>query len=493
MHVAALREEVPVEPRAARAQQSGALVKLLTCGSVDDGKSTLIGRLLWDAAGVTDDQRVAIELASHNRAVNGEKIDFSLLLDGLQAEREQGITIDIAWRYFETPGRRFIIIDSPGHEQYTRNMATGASHADLAILLVDARHGVKCQTRRHAAICDLVGIKKVVLAVNKMDAVGWSEARYRDIERDFLAMAGSFNFAQVMTIPVAALSGDNVVYRSAAMPWYAGPTLLDYLEAVDPVAEAADAPFRLPVQLVLRASSDFRGYAGTVASGRIKVGDHIVDARSGLGATLRRISTMDGDLPVASKGDAVTLVLDTDLDISRGAVLSEVPRRPVNADVIEARLVWLSETPFDPEAGYLLRTATDLTPVTSMSVSALVDFETLASTPAHACGVNDIADCRILLGRATALDLFRDLPATGNFVLVSAIDGATVAGGVITWAQAGAPAVGDNVLVLNRALLARGVCADLGDSPADEAEFNRRAQEVALLLRSAGVPVLIEL
>jgi len=493
MHVAALRDEVSVEPRTVRAQQAGAMVRLLTCGSVDDGKSTLIGRLLWDAAGVTEDQRVAVELASHNRAVNGEKIDFSLLLDGLQAEREQGITIDIAWRYFETPGRRFIIIDSPGHEQYTRNMATGASHADIAILLVDARHGAKRQTRRHAAICDLVGIKKVVLAVNKMDAVGWSEARYREIEREFLAMVGSFNFAQVMTVPVAALTGDNVVYRSTAMPWYAGPTLLDYLEAVDPVAEPADAPFRLPVQLVLRASGDFRGYAGTVASGRIKVGDRIVDARSGLGATLRRIATMNGDLPYASKGDAVTLVLDTDLDISRGAVLSETARRPVNADVIEARLVWLSERPFDPEAGYLLRTATDLTPVTSMSVSALVDFETLASTPAHACGVNDIADCRILLGRATALDLFRYLPGTGNFVLVSAIDGATVAGGVITWAQAGAPAVGDNVLVLSRALLARGVCADLGDSPADEAEFNRRAQEVAVLLRSAGVPVLIEL
>jgi bifunctional enzyme CysN/CysC len=192
-------------------------------------------------------------------------------------------------------------------------------------------------------------------------------------------------------------------------------------------------------------------------------------------------------------GDAVTLVLDTDLDISRGAVLSEVPRRPINADVIETRLVWLSETPFDPEAGYLLRTATDLTPVTSMSVSALVDFETLAATPAHGCSVNDIADCRILLGRAAAIDLFADLPLTGNFVLVSAIDGATVAGGVITWAQAGAPQVGDNVLVLNRELLARGVCADLGDSPADLAEFNRRAQEVAVLLRSVGVPVLIEL
>ena len=493
MNLAALQENVSAETTTIPRRDRGALVRLLTCGSVDDGKSTLIGRLLWDAAGVTEDQRAAITLASHNRAVNGERIDFSLLLDGLQAEREQGITIDIAWRYFETPDRRFIIIDSPGHEQYTRNMATGASHADIAILLVDARHGAKRQTRRHAAICDLVGIKKVVLAVNKMDAVNWSEARYREIEADFRAMAGSFNFAQVTTIPVAALTGDNVAYRSTTMPWYAGPTLLDYLEAVDPEAAPADAPFRMPVQLVLRAAGDFRGYAGTVTSGRIGVGERIVDARSGLGATLRRIATMDGDRAFASKGDAVTLVLDTDLDISRGAVLSEVPRRPTNADVIEARLVWLSETPFDPEAGYLLRTATDLTPVTSMSVSALVDFETLASQPAHACGVNDIADCRILLGRPAAIDLFRDLPLTGSFVLVNAIDGATVAGGVISWAQAGAPAVGDNVLVLDRALLARGICSDLGDSPADLAEFNRRAQEVAVLLRSVGVPVLIEI
>ncbi|HXG77852.1 MAG TPA: GTP-binding protein [Methyloceanibacter sp.] len=493
MHVVAVREGVEAKTAAGPAPQGGALVRLLTCGSVDDGKSTLIGRLLWDAAGVTEDQRAAVALASHHRGVNGEKIDFSLLLDGLQAEREQGITIDIAWRYFETDDRRFIIIDSPGHEQYTRNMATGASHADVAILLVDARHGVKRQTRRHAAICDLVGIKKVVLAVNKMDAVGWSESRYREIEADFRAMAGSFDFTQVSTIPVAALTGDNVVYRSAEMPWYAGPTLLGYLETVDPEIAAADAPFRMPVQLVLRAAGDFRGYAGTVTSGRINVGERVVDARSGLGATLRRIVTMDGDRPFAAKGDAVTLVLDADLDISRGAVLSEMPRRPINADVIETRLVWLSEKPFDPEAGYLLRTATDLTPVTSMSVSALIDFETLQSAPAHSCGVNDIADCRILLGRPTAIDLFRDLPLTGNFVLVSAIDGATVAGGVITWAQAGAPPVSENVLVLTRDLLARGLCSDLGDSPADLAEFNRRAQEVAALLRSAGVPVLIEI
>ena len=416
-----------------------------------------------------------------------------LLLDGLQAEREQGITIDIAWRYFETADRRFMIIDSPGHEQYTRNMATGASHADIAILLVDARYGAKRQTRRHAAICDLVGIKKVVLAVNKMDLIDWSEETFRAIETNFLEMAKSFGFTEIVAIPLAAVTGDNVARGSPHMDWYDGPSLLEYLEDVDPEIEVEGAPFRMPVQLVIRDSGDFRGYAGTVASGEIRVGERIVDARSGLGAVLRRISTMDGDLPAAGKGDAVTLVLDTDLDISRGAVLSEAARRPINADVIEARLVWLGDTPFDPEMGYLLRTATDLSPVTSMSVSALVDFETLAATPAHACGVNDIADCRILLGRSTALDLFADLPLTGNFVLVNAIDGATVAGGVITWAQSGAPSVGDNVLVLDRALLARGLCSDLGDSPADRAEFHRRAQEAAILLRSVGVPVLIEI
>jgi sulfate adenylyltransferase subunit 1 len=496
MHVAALREKFAVVPAAAPvsspAPESGAIVRLLTCGSVDDGKSTLIGRMLWDATTIAEDQRAAVMHASQNRLQNGEKVDFSLLLDGLQAEREQGITIDIAWRYFETTHRRFVVIDAPGHEQYTRNMATGASHADVAILLVDARHGVKRQTRRHAAICNLVGIKKVILAVNKMDLIDWSEQTFRDIEEDFRALAGNFAFAQIAAIPVAALPGDNVVRRSSAMPWYSGPTLLDYLEAVDANVEPRDAPFRFPVQLVLR-HGDFRGYAGTVASGRIRPGDRLVDARTGLGASVRSITTMDGDLAFAAKGDAVAIELDSDLDISRGAVLSEVVRRPINADVLEARLVWLAEAPFDPESGYLLRTATDLTPVTSMSISALVDFETLASAPAHACAVNDIADCRILLGRPTSLDLFSELPATGNFVLVSAVDGTTVAGGVITWAQSGASAVGDNVFVLDRELLARGLCSDLGNSPADLAEFHRRAQEAAILLRSVGIPVLIEI
>ncbi len=319
MLVAALREEVVAAP----VPETGAMVRLLTCGSVDDGKSTLIGRLLWDATTIAEDQRDAVRHASQNRLVNGEKIDFSLLLDGLQAEREQGITIDIAWRYFETTHRRFVIIDAPGHEQYTRNMATGASHADVAILLIDARHGAKRQTRRHAAICNLVGIKKIVLAVNKMDLIDWSEQRFRAIEADFRAMAAGFGFTQVAAIPVAALPGDNVARPSSAMPWYSGPTLLDYLEAVDANVEPRDAPFRMPVQLVLR-HADFRGYAGTVASGRIRPGDRIVDARSGLGASVRRIATMNGDLAFAAKGDAVAIELDTDLDISRGAVLSEI-------------------------------------------------------------------------------------------------------------------------------------------------------------------------
>src|SRR6476620_2785792 len=248
MHVAALREKIAVVPAAAPASspaaESGAIVRLLTCGSVDDGKSTLIGRLFWNSAAVAEDQRAAIMHASQNRALNGEKVDFSLLLDGLQAEREQGITIDIAWRYFETTDRRFIIIDSPGHEQYTRNMATGASHAEIAILLIDARHGVKRQTRRHAAICDLVGIKKVVLAVNKMDQIDWSESAFRAIEQDFRALAASFGFEEIKTIPVAALTGDNVVRRSSQMSWYGGPTLLDYLETVEPEALPPDAPFR---------------------------------------------------------------------------------------------------------------------------------------------------------------------------------------------------------------------------------------------------------
>ena len=304
---------------------------------------------MWDAAGVTEDQRAAIALASHNRAFNGEKIDFSLLLDGLQAEREQGITIDIAWRYFETGDRRFVIIDSPGHEQYTRNMATGASHADVAILLVDARHGPKRQTRRHAAICDLVGIKKVILAVNKMDLVDFAEARYREIESEFPRDGRKLRFHRNRSpFPWPRSPATMSPIARRICPGMAGRLCSTIWRAVDPKTEPDGRA--VPHAGAARAARLGRfprlcRYHHLAAGSR--VGDRIVDARSGLGATLRRIATMDGDLASAGKGEAVTLVLDTDLDISRGAVLSEVARRPVNADVIEARLVWLSETPFD--------------------------------------------------------------------------------------------------------------------------------------------------
>jgi bifunctional enzyme CysN/CysC len=471
------------EPEPARA-----MVKVLTCGSVDDGKSTLLGRLLWDTGNVLEDHRGTLL----RTAGNGAAPDLSLLLDGLQAEREQGITIDIAWRYIDTPRRRLVFIDSPGHEQYTRNMATGASQADAAMLLVDARHGAKCQTRRHVAICNLMGIGHLILAVNKMDLVGWSAGRFYEIAAEFRELATDLGIAHATAIPVSALGGDNVVYRSPAMPWYKGPKMVDWLEALEPVAQAATAPFRMPVQLVLRAGSDFRGYAGTISSGCMAVGDPVLEPVSGLSARVRRIATMDGDLSRAEAGDAVTLQLDTELDIARGAVLAAPDRPPLVARALEARIVWLSERPLDSKASYLLRAATDLVPVVSLDVARVLDLERLQLKPATSCGANDLADCRIALARSTALDRFKESRGTGAFVLVDAIDGATVAGGVVTAVVEGTSRVRAGAFVLTRAALQRGLCADLGSEPRDQEEFKRRANEVALLLRAAGVSIDLE-
>jgi bifunctional enzyme CysN/CysC len=468
-------------------EPAGAMLKVLTCGSVDDGKSTLLGRLLWDTGRVFEDHRGTI-LRSADR---GATPDLSLLVDGLQAEREQGITIDIAWRYIDTPRRRLVFIDSPGHEQYTRNMATGASQADAAVLLVDARHGAKRQTRRHVAICDLMGIRQLILAVNKMDLVGWSSTRFYEIEAEFRDLVADFGIAHA-AIPVSALGGDNVVCRSPAMPWYNGPTLVDRLEALEPIVQAATAPFRMPVQLVVRAGSDFRGYAGTISSGCVAVGDRVLEPVSSLSARVRRIATMDGDLSHAEAGDAVTLQLDNHLDIARGAVLAAPDRPPPVARAVEARMVWLSERPFDSKAGYLLRAATDLVPVVSLDIAQVLDFERLQPKPAASCGANDIADCRIVLARRTALDRFKESRETGTFVLIDAIDGATVAGGVVTAFVYGTSRVRPGAFVLTRAALEHGLCADLGSEPHDQEEFKRRANEVALLLRAAGVSVDLE-
>ena len=488
-----MRSAAAIRPNAVRAAplpDSGparAMLKVLTCGSVDDGKSTLLGRLLWDTGNVSEEQRAAILLTADPRVRPG----FSLLVDGLQAEREQGITIDIAWRYMDTARRRLVFIDSPGHEQYTRNMATGASHADAAVLLVDARHGAKRQTRRHAAICDLMGLRHLILAVNKMDLAGWSAARFYEIEAEFRDLAAELGIAHATAIPVSALGGDNVVRRSREMPWYQGPTLVDRLEALEPMA-AATAPFRMPVQLVVRADKDFRGYAGTVSSGSVAVGDRIIEPVSGLSALVRRIASMDGDLPHAQTGDAVTLQLDTELDISRGAVLAAPEQPPEVARALEARMVWLSDRPFDPSASYLLRAATDLVPVVSLDITRVLDFATLRTTPAISCAANDIADAQIVLGRPTALDLFGASRDTGAFVLVDAVDGGTVAGGVVTNIVERPSGVRPCGFVLTRAALERGLCADLGPDPRDREEFRRRANEVALLLRAAGVSVDLE-
>ena len=469
----------------------GGIVHLLTCGSVDDGKSTLIGRVLWDASDLYEDQRENVR-RSGRKAADTDLPDFSMLLDGLVAEREQGITIDIAWKYFDTETRRFVIIDSPGHEQYTRNMASGASHADVAILLVDARSGVKKQTKRHAAILDLVGVKRVVLAVNKMDLANWSEDVFRKIESDFQTLCWKFNFWEATAIPLSAVFGDNVSRPSENMPWYKGPTLVEHLEKVPVHGSQAAEVFRFPIQTVLRDGKDFRGLAGTVSSGSVKVGDTVVDTLTNASGKVIRIATMDKDLESASAGQAVALQLDTDIDVSRGAVLSLREMRPVAAQTVEARFVWLSEEPFSPTAGYLLRTTTDLIPISNVEIKALLDLETMASRPSRSCGTNDIAIAKISLGRAAAIDVFAETPGTGTLLLVDSVTGASVAGGIATAVDAQSEAPIDGHFVLKRDMLANGLNRDLSFGSKDREEFMRRANEVAIILRAAGVSVAIE-
>jgi bifunctional enzyme CysN/CysC len=468
--------------------QAGSL-HVLTCGSVDDGKSTLIGRMLWDAGALHSDQRQALQRSAQTSAGTP---DFSLLVDGLVAEREQGITIDVAWRYFDTPGRRLVVIDSPGHEQYTRNMATGASHADVAILLIDARSGVKVQARRHAAILDLMGVAGVVLAVNKMDLVDWSEARFRAIEADFLALAERFGFRDAVAIPVSAVLGDNVARRSDSMPWYGGPPLLEHLQRMPARAAKSDGPFRFPVQMVVRAGQDFRGLAGTVTSGEIERDGELIDAVSGRRARVKRIVTMGRDLESARAGQAVVLQLDTDIDVARGAVLAAPDDPPPVVRNMDARLVWLSDEPFNPAKGYLLRTATDLVPVAAVEIRAHLDLASLDARTATTCAANDIAVARLSLGRGTALEPFSRLPDTGSFMLIDAVTGASVAGGIVTSVDAHARKAAPDAFRLTRSLLKQGVGADLGHDAAAEQELRRRANEVAILLRGAGVAVELE-
>ncbi len=475
----------PHTPAASHCRDLDGIVHVLTCGSVDDGKSSLIGRLLWDIGEVAEDTRASML----RNAKLGEGPDLSLLVDGLLAEREQGITIDVAWRYVDAGRRRVAIIDSPGHEQYTRNMASGASHADVAVMLVDAREGIKLQTRRHAAILDLVGVRHVVLAVNKMDLIDWDERAFRAIETEFRQLAGKLGFHEARAIPLSAKRGDNVANRSAIIPWYTGPCLLEALETIPSRRGRADLPYRFPVQTVLRAD-DFRGLAGTVASGRVARGETVVDVASGRQAKIERIATMDGELREAASGQAVVLQLDRDLDISRGAVLAARKHAPKPARAIDARLVWLADAPFAPQQRLLLRTSTDLVPVERMTVKARFDLATLAQTPGGDCAANDIVAADIAFGRPVVMDRFADVPETGAFVLVDALTGTTVAGGVARGLQETNPSARDGTFRLTRALLAGGICADLAP---EDPQFVRRAEAVLRLFAHAGLEARLDL
>ena len=371
------------------------LLRVLTCGSVDNGKSTLIGRLLHECGAVFEDQLAALETNSRRYGTTGENIDYALLLDGLEAEREQGITIDVAYRYFATPKCSFIVADTPGHEQYTRNMATGASGSDAAIILIDARKGVSAQSRRHAVICSMLGIRHVVLAVNKMDLVDYAQATFDRIVEDFRDFAARLSFTAVMPIPMSARYGDNVVEPGRNMAWYGGPPLLACLESIEIDTALEALPFRFPVQWVSRPDHEFRGFAGTVASGRIRRGDTVRLAHTGAATRIARIVTADGDIETAGAGDAVTLTLADDLDVARGDLLVSPDRRPEVADQFAARLIWMSAEPLLPGRSYLMRIGSRWVPATVSAIKHKLDVIHLEPLAARTLAINEIGLCNL--------------------------------------------------------------------------------------------------
>lgn len=407
------------------------LLRFLTCGSVDDGKSTLIGRLLFDTKRLFEDQLTALEADSTRYGTTGEDIDFALLVDGLVAEREQGITIDVAYRYFATDRRRFIVADTPGHEQYTRNMATGASNSDLAVLLVDAKNGIMTQTRRHAYIVALLGIRHVVLAVNKIDLVDFDEARFNEIRDVFAKFATDLEFETNVAIPIAARDGDNVIAPSERTPWFSGPSLLEYLETIDVEGGSVERALRFPVQWINRPDANFRGYAGTIAGGALGPGDEIVVARTGAEARIDRIVTRDGDLATARAGDAVTLTLDRELDVSRGDIFSSLDRRPEISDQIAAHLIWMASEELLPGRPYLLKIGARTVGATVSELKHQVDIDTLKLLAAKTLTLNDIGLCNLSLAEPIAFDLYDDNRTTGSFILIDPSTNETVAAGMI--------------------------------------------------------------
>lgn len=408
-------------------QQHKGLLRFLTCGSVDDGKSTLIGRLLHDSAQIYEDQLASLKSDSAKLGTTGEEVDLALLVDGLQAEREQGITIDVAYRYFSSDKRKFIIADTPGHEQYTRNMATGASTCDLAVLLVDARYGVQTQTRRHAFIASQLGIRHFVVAVNKMDLLGFDEKVFNDIRAEFAQFAEQLGDIEIRYVPLSALKGDNVVDASCQTPWYSGGTLLELLETIDTRRELNSLPVRFPVQYVQRPDLDFRGFSGTLASGVINVGDELVALPSGKRSKVARIVTFDGDLPQAIAGQAVTLTLEDEIDISRGDLLSQVADAPALANHVSADIAWMDEKPLQLGQLYDLKVAGKKLQASVVKIEYVTDINTLEHNDSTHIGLNDMARVTLELNESIAIDPYTLVRDTGGMILIDRLSNATVA------------------------------------------------------------------
>ncbi|HRH76550.1 MAG TPA: sulfate adenylyltransferase subunit CysN [Cellvibrionaceae bacterium] len=412
------------------------LLRFLTCGSVDDGKSTLIGRLLHDSKMIYEDQLEAIKSDSLKHGTTGEKIDLALLVDGLQAEREQGITIDVAYRYFSTAKRKFIIADTPGHEQYTRNMATGASTCDLAVILIDARYGVVTQTRRHSFIASLLGIKHVVVAINKMDLVGFSQEVFDKIKADYQAFSKSLNQQDYYFVPMSALDGDNVVNRSERAAWYQGPTLMEVLETV-PIAQDKNlTDFRFPVQLVNRPHLDFRGFCGTIASGLVKPGDALKVLPSGKTSRVKQLINFEGPMPQAFAGQAITITLDDEIDISRGDMLVKADDSVSYTNQLTAHLVWMAESPLQPGKEYLFKFATKVTLGSVERIHHRVDVNELQFQPAERMQLNDIAKVDVGLQQPVVVDNYQRNRGTGAFIVIDRLTNVTVGAGMVEEARA---------------------------------------------------------
>jgi bifunctional enzyme CysN/CysC len=518
-----------------RSEPSRDLLRFITCGSVDDGKSTLIGRLLHDARLVFEDQLSALARDSQRHGTTGDDLDFALLLDGLEAEQEQGITIDVAYCFFSTSKRSFIVADTPGHEQYTRNMATGASTAKLAMILVDVRKGVLTQTRRHSLICSLLGIRHVVLAVNKMDLIHYEQQRFDSIVADYAAYAATLGFASVMPIPMSARFGDNVT-RPGNMDWYRGPTLLEWLESVDVDTDQGSQPFRFPVQWVNR-TADFRGYAGTVASGSIAVGDAVVVMPSGQTSGIKAFVSPDGPQAAIASGDATTIVLADEIDVARGDVLAAPDALPEVSDQFAAHVIWMNDRELVPGRSYLARIGTRTTGITVTAIKYRIDVNTREHLAAQTLALNDIGVCNLATAEPVAFDPYASNRATGSFVIIDRFTNQTVGAGMIDFglrrgtnlrwqpllvgkAERAAlkhqrPAIvwftglsgagkstianiverrlhamGHHTILLDGDNVRHGLNRDLGFTEADRVENIRRIGEVAKLMTEAGLIVL---